>query len=46
MISTYFADDDEVVVVESFGVVGVDSGTLQILDSSALTNFICELVGS
>ncbi len=34
------------VVVELFGVVGVDFGTLQILDSSAFTNFICELVGS
>jgi hypothetical protein len=35
-----------VAVVEVFGVAGVDSGTLQILDSSAFTNFICELVGS
>jgi hypothetical protein len=33
------------VVVELFGVVE-DSGTLQILDSPAFTNFICELVGS
>ncbi len=24
----------------------MDSGTLQIMDSSAFTNFICELVGS
>jgi hypothetical protein len=35
-----------VAVVEVFGVAGVNSGTLQILDSSAFTNFICELVGS
>ena len=34
------------VVVELFVVVGVDFGTLQILDSSAFTNFICELFGS
>ena len=42
--NNYFADGDTA-VVESFGVVGVDSGTLQILDSSALTNFICVLLG-
>jgi hypothetical protein len=32
--------------VELLGVDGVDFGTLQILDSSAFTNFICELFGS
>ena len=43
--NNYFAEGD-IAVVESFGVVRVDSGTLQILDSSALTNFICVLLGS
>ena len=32
--------------VELLGVIGIDFGKLQILDSSAFTNFICELVGS
>ena len=44
-IDNYLVDVGAILAPESLGVVGVDSGTWPILDSSAFTNFICELVG-